>query len=187
MSLAVNEAHDNVEFTWQYNQALFNELSIQHIAKALEYLLSKLPSVLSEPCESFNFVDIKKRSEAHVKSWLEVVSERLIEYADDVVVADKKSMFTGRGLLKATTVLSNNISNTVPLGSAIAVSVTKSCNSVIGLLASQFAGCIYVPIDPSLPKERQAHILQDADVKLVLSDSDFVGDSQLSAFKHINI
>lgn len=187
LSLAVNEAHDNVEFTWQYNQALFNELSIQHIAKALEYLLSKLPSVLSEPCESFNFVDIKKRSEAHVKSWLEVVSERLIEYADDVVVADKKSMFTGRGLLKATTVLSNNISNTVPLGSAIAVSVTKSCNSVIGLLASQFAGCIYVPIDPSLPKERQAHILQDADVKLVLSDSDFVGDSQLSAFKHINI
>ena len=42
---------------------------------------------------------------------------------------------------------------------------------VVGLLAILKAGGAYVPLDPAYPGERLAHILTDADPRIVLADA----------------
>uniref|UniRef100_UPI0036DA17BA non-ribosomal peptide synthetase n=1 Tax=Photorhabdus sp. RM322S TaxID=3342825 RepID=UPI0036DA17BA len=52
----------------------------------------------------------------------------------------------------------------------IASCVTRSSSMVIGMLAILKAGGTYVPLDPTYPSERLAHIFNDADPAIVLVD-----------------
>ncbi|MCC5615544.1 amino acid adenylation domain-containing protein [Nostoc sp. CHAB 5836] len=54
---------------------------------------------------------------------------------------------------------------------AIAIIMEKGWKQVVAALAILAAGGIYVPIDPGLPKERIWYCLQQAQVKLILTES----------------
>ncbi|HEX5706332.1 MAG TPA: amino acid adenylation domain-containing protein, partial [Pyrinomonadaceae bacterium] len=53
----------------------------------------------------------------------------------------------------------------------VGVSVVRSVEMVVALLGVLKAGGAYVPLDPQYPQERIAHILEDARVKLVLTQT----------------
>ena len=53
----------------------------------------------------------------------------------------------------------------------VGVAVERSLAMIISLLAVLKAGGAYVPLDPQYPRERLLHMLQDSDVRLVLSHS----------------
>lgn len=55
----------------------------------------------------------------------------------------------------------------------IAVILNRSINLVVSILAVLKAGGAYVPLDPSYPQERLCLILNDAAVKLVITESAF--------------
>ncbi|MFK0026661.1 amino acid adenylation domain-containing protein, partial [Streptomyces sp. NPDC090798] len=54
----------------------------------------------------------------------------------------------------------------------IAVAVPRSVDLVVALLAVLKTGAGYVPIDPEYPGDRIAHMLQDADPVLVITDAE---------------
>lgn len=56
----------------------------------------------------------------------------------------------------------------------IAVMMDRSAYLVISILAILKAGCAYVPIDPSVPRERLAFVLQDAGVFMLLTGSKYI-------------
>ena len=51
----------------------------------------------------------------------------------------------------------------------VGLCVERSLEMVIGLLGILKAGGAYVPLDPQYPKERLAFMLQDAQVKVLLT------------------
>jgi amino acid adenylation domain-containing protein len=51
----------------------------------------------------------------------------------------------------------------------IALSMPRSLELVVGLLAILKAGAVYVPVDPGYPGERQSHMLRDAGVDSLLT------------------
>ncbi|MEU9737315.1 amino acid adenylation domain-containing protein [Streptomyces sp. NPDC048002] len=51
----------------------------------------------------------------------------------------------------------------------VAVLLERSVESVVALLAVLKAGAVYLPLDTGHPAERIAHVLKDADVRLVIS------------------
>jgi amino acid adenylation domain-containing protein len=51
----------------------------------------------------------------------------------------------------------------------VGICLDRSLEMVVGLLAILKAGAAYVPIDPSYPSERIEFILQDADLKIILT------------------
>lgn len=55
----------------------------------------------------------------------------------------------------------------------IGLCVERSLDMLIGLLAVLKVGAAYVPLDPSYPKARLAHILQDSQLKLLLTQPNF--------------
>ncbi len=60
----------------------------------------------------------------------------------------------------------------VEAGTAVGLRVPRTAGMVIGMLAILKAGCVYVPIDPSYPKDRIDIMLNDAGVTLVLGEND---------------
>jgi len=56
----------------------------------------------------------------------------------------------------------------------IALCLDRSENMIITILAILKAGGAYVPIDPAYPDERIAYILEDSNVTLVLTTSDYI-------------
>lgn len=53
----------------------------------------------------------------------------------------------------------------------IGISVERSFNMIIGLLAILKTGCAYVPLDHHYPNERLAYLVTDTAVSLILTDS----------------
>ncbi len=63
----------------------------------------------------------------------------------------------------------------VPVG----LYLERSLAMLVGLLGILKAGGAYVPLDPSYPENRRSHILADAQVPVLVSDSRFQGDAAL--------
>ncbi|WP_374336347.1 amino acid adenylation domain-containing protein [Leeia sp.] len=53
----------------------------------------------------------------------------------------------------------------------VAVLMERGWEQVVATLAIQYAGGAYLPLDPALPQERIEHILQQAEVRIVLTQS----------------
>ncbi|MER2419104.1 amino acid adenylation domain-containing protein, partial [Klebsiella pneumoniae] len=53
----------------------------------------------------------------------------------------------------------------------VGLALERSLEMVVGLLAILKAGGAYVPVDPEYPEERQAYMLEDSGVELLLSQS----------------
>ncbi|MGJ8547339.1 MAG: amino acid adenylation domain-containing protein [Sulfitobacter sp.] len=58
----------------------------------------------------------------------------------------------------------------MPAGTAIAILLPRSARAIVAFLAVLRAGGIAVPVDPTYPTDRIAHILGDCDAKLVITD-----------------
>ncbi len=56
----------------------------------------------------------------------------------------------------------------------VAICLERSLEAVIGLLGILKAGGAYVPLDPAYPKERQAFVMQDAQVPVLLTREKFL-------------
>ncbi|MCE3228486.1 MAG: amino acid adenylation domain protein, partial [Bacteroidetes bacterium] len=58
----------------------------------------------------------------------------------------------------------------------VGIILTRSEKIIIAILGILKAGGTYLPVDPELPEERKSAILQNAGVKLVITESDFIFD-----------
>ena len=61
------------------------------------------------------------------------------------------------------------ISQGAKADSFIGLCVERSLEMMVGLLAILKAGCAYLPLDPSYPKDRLEHMLDDSQVQLLLT------------------
>ncbi|MEM9272243.1 MAG: amino acid adenylation domain-containing protein [Cyanobacteria bacterium P01_F01_bin.143] len=60
--------------------------------------------------------------------------------------------------------------------SLVAIIMSKGWEQIVGVLGILISGAAYLPIDPTLPQERQQYLLEQGNVKLVVTQSDLEGD-----------
>ena len=63
----------------------------------------------------------------------------------------------------------------------VAVLMEKGWEQIVAVLGIQFAGAAYLPIDPGLPVERQSYLLEQTNVKVVLTQSALQPNLELPA------
>ncbi|WP_152620390.1 non-ribosomal peptide synthetase [Pedobacter lusitanus] len=66
-------------------------------------------------------------------------------------------------------------------GDVVSLIAERSENVIIALLGIMKTGAVYLPVDPGIPKKRMQHILTDAKVSMVITDSSLIFDNDFGS------
>ncbi|MEV3967520.1 amino acid adenylation domain-containing protein [Streptomyces sp. NPDC050698] len=103
---------------------------------------------------------------------VEMFREQASARPDAVAVVDEHRTLTYREAAERSSQLAHHLLAR-GLGSehVVGISLTRSADMVVGLLAVLQAGCAFVPLDPQWPAARRAVVIQDARVVVQLNSS----------------
>jgi amino acid adenylation domain-containing protein len=191
--------HDNYDFifeikkrehefiiTLKYNTALFDSYFIDFIPQHLESVLSyfndldiriKDIDILSDSEQKkilFEFNDTFQP--LHYNSVVELFEECAVKMPDAIAVEYRDQQLTYGKLSEITNRLANFLRKKFSLKNedVVGLMVRRSEKLVIGLLSIFKTGATYLPIDPDYPIERRKYILDNANVKVLLTETDFL-------------
>lgn len=117
----------------------------------------------------------------HVKTLCQQFEEHVIKYPDQVALIYKGEKITYHALNECANQLARHIRHTykkitgqaLTTNTCIPISVNRSKNYIIGILAILKAGAAYVPINPDYPDKRVNFILDDIDSRLIILDENY--------------
>ena len=185
LTLSIDEIKDELKVNLEYNTDLFDEQTIvrmlghfetllKHATDAPEQLLSRLPMLTSAECQQllreWNHTRIDY---AHQASCLHHLFELQAERTPlAVAVVGENKELTYDELNRRANQLAHYLQE-LGIGPEIRVAllVEHSIEMLICLLGVLKAGGAYVPLVSSYPQERTRLILEDAQVKLLLTTS----------------
>jgi amino acid adenylation domain-containing protein len=100
----------------------------------------------------------------------ELFKDRVKQYPDKIAVLYKDENLTYLQLEERASRLASFLNqNGVRRGSLVGIFIERSLDMLVGLLGVLKSGGTYVPIDPIYPSERILHMIEDADIKIVLT------------------
>ena len=166
------------------DQCLMNPDEAAQILAHLQHLLSQLTAELPEkicdlslfhaneqtqlqhmlqgPVDSTDFISMPAMFAAQVAS-----------NHDDVALIDGNSKLSYGELANRVTNLTLALqAEGVKPGERVGLSIERSADMLIALLAIQSAGAAYVPLDPTYPVERLKYMVEDAQLKLIITESE---------------
>ncbi len=185
LTLFVTDKGENLSATFEYATDLFADETIERLHGHLEVLLQ---SIVENPRQEISKINLlsKKENIEIVKNW----NETNLEISDKTNVLqlfekharltpDATCVSTENGELsyqevneKAIVIAKGLQAKGVNNGMFVGLHVKRSTDLIVGIIAVLKAGGAYLPLDPEYPKERIDYMLQDAAVKVVLTQED---------------
>ncbi|MBZ9638102.1 AMP-binding protein, partial [Streptomyces sp. PSKA30] len=103
---------------------------------------------------------------------VEMFREQARTRPDAVAIVDEHRMLTYRQAAELSSQLAHHLlERGLTAEQVVGISLSRSADMVIGLLAVLQAGCAFVPLDPQWPAARRAVVIQDARVAVQLNAS----------------
>lgn len=182
LSVEVHEKSNGAcEIRFIYAQELFESATIARLAqnyeKLLRALLQKPESTVHEAVLA-DATDLRHTAQADIATFsFRSVHQRIAAQA--VAMPDKLALVAAGIALsyqelntRANRLAHRIIALGITPESRVGIAVERGADMVIALLAVLKAGAAYLPIDPALPAERVAYMLQDSGIALLLLDTD---------------
>jgi amino acid adenylation domain-containing protein len=182
LGLFVSEINDGLGLRWEYNSDLFDPETIKRMSEHFALLLQVS---LAEPDRPISRLPLLSESERRqlLAEWNftaaeyprdkclhELFEAQVARTPDAAAVSFRDERLTYAQLnTRANQLAHYLVRRGVERGERIGIYIERSLEMMIALLAVQKAGAAYVPLDPDYPRERIDLILQDADVKLIVS------------------
>ncbi len=188
LSLTLSETGPGVTGALRYNTALFAEPTIRRLAGWYERLLSALVAdpgarvsalpLLSEPERHQILIEWTGPERISPEPGLAGLVAQQAVRAPDAVAAVCGGASIAYGELDRR---SNQLARWLRRHgagpeTAVAISVERSFEMVIGLLGILKAGAAYLPVDPLNPRERQAFLLEDGGASILLTQERWAAD-----------
>jgi amino acid adenylation domain-containing protein len=186
--LSFMETPDGLQAALQYSTDIFDRSRIVQMTK---HYLTMLDSVVSDPRRRLSELEIMSKEER--RQLLEEWNDTRVDYRKDkciqelfeeqvertpelVAVRYEEQELTYRQLNERSNQLAHYLRK-LGVGPEVLVGICteRSLEMVVGLLGILKAGGAYVPLDPQYPKERLAFMLEDAQVKVLLTQERFCG------------
>ena len=184
--LSFSETSGGLQGSLQYNTDIFDRSRIISITK---HLLAILNSVISNPRQRVSDLEILSKEERQqlLEEWNdtrvdypkdkcihELFEEQAERTPENVAVVYEDKQLTYRELNERSNQLAHYLRKLgVEPEVLVGICVERSLEMIVGLLGILKAGGAYVPLDPQYPKERLAFMLEDARVKVVLTQERF--------------
>jgi amino acid adenylation domain-containing protein len=179
------EVEDRIQLDLNYNDALFEPDRIGRLAGHLTQLCA---SALADPAQPIGRLDIlpadeRRQLESYSRTAPASAETRtLIELFEDQArqTPDRPAVVCGERTLSYETLNARagqlaaflKAGGSVGRGDVVGVSLERSEWAVVATLAILKAQGVYMPIDPQLPAERAAHMLNESQCRAVLIDRD---------------
>jgi amino acid adenylation domain-containing protein len=195
--LNITDHKGTLTFEWSYNTQLFElvtikrfmdelEHSLREVVKSPDTLIGKIPvmnaAMIQEQLNMWNDtrVDYPKEKPLH-----QIISETAAQYPNNIALKFNNEELTYTQLnQKANQLAAVLIENGVKLNDKVAISLDRSAELVVALLAIIKAGATYIPLDPIFPINRINYMLEDS-VAVVLLTSNTYKERYASNAKEI--
>ena len=172
----------SLEIQCEYRSDLFDEQTILRWLHAYETLLKGIVESDRMTIESIPILDSQEKhtvlevwnetqtSYPHTRRIEDLVSEQAKRFPDKPAVHCRGDVLTYSQLEQESDQLARELieQGAIP-GQRIGLLVERSVEMVIGLLAILKTGAAYVPLDPAFPTQRLATMVEDAQIRLMLS------------------
>lgn len=187
LSLGIEESENSLHLLWNYNNDLFEADTIVRLAEHFKVLLA---GIIQAPSQKICELPLLTPAERHqlLVDWNDTESEfpkekcihQLFEEqvertpsAIAVVFEDKQLTYrelNGRANQLAHYLRSLGVKPEVLVG----ICLERSIEMVVGLLGILKAGGAYVPLDPAYPLERLAFIMEETQIKVLLTQKSLI-------------
>ncbi|MCX2829791.1 amino acid adenylation domain-containing protein [Bacillus sp. DHT2] len=188
LTVGMEETEEGLQVAFEYNTDLFNALTIQRMAKHFENWLSE---VMDSPQKSIGSLKLMSRGEEKqlLKEWndtrveypteyiiQELFEQQVAQTPEAVALVYKNHQLTYKELNERANQLAHSLQKKgVGPETMVGICVERSLEMIVGLLGILKAGGAYVPLDPTYPEQRLKYILDNADIKLMVTQRNVNG------------
>ncbi|MFA5921350.1 MAG: amino acid adenylation domain-containing protein [Methylococcaceae bacterium] len=200
LKLMAAECGDGLLLSFQYRSDLFTVETVDRIAAHFYNLLEGVMANPEARIASLPMIGDKERKKllyewnASVQPFSEdSCMQQLFEAQTartpnvDAVVCNGERLTYGELNVAADNWAHHLITLGVGPGTRVGICVERSVNFIIGILAVLKTGAAYVPIDSDFPAGRVAHMLDDAGVKVLLTQSGLYKTAKLPVSARLNM
>jgi amino acid adenylation domain-containing protein len=179
LTLFARHQSDGMMIALEYDAALFERATIERFLAQYETLLL---SIVQAPDTLTTRLNVLPSAERHllIETWTQTARDyprdmlihQLIAQQDQqaIAVADARGTLSYAELHAQAGRLAHWLrTHGVRPNTPVGLCVERSRDLLIGILGILHAGGAYVPIDPTYPAARIAHIVQDADIRLMVT------------------
>lgn len=169
----------------EFDAELFNRARVDDIKLNLEHLFGQLEKDYDSSIEELSLVcpqqirrmqkwgsgPILPAVDPNNFSVLDLISEQSTESAERPALTCSGNTLNYQKLDQRIGAVAGYLqAGGVGKGQAVIVSIKRSLNTAVAMLAILRIGAIYVPIDAELPEQRVRYILEDSGAKVILAD-----------------
>lgn len=200
ITLTINEHPDAMDGWLSYSTDLFDAESMERLLGSFQCLLAAAVNNPESPVWALPILT-ERQKEQVVEQWNQTAQdydERLCVHelferraranGEQVAVIYDGQQMSYAELDRRANQLANYLrSRAVGPDVSVGVCMQRGIELVIGLLAILKAGAAYVPLDPSYPTDRLSYMVEDAGVKLILTQQKLMGIVSGCAAKRVVI
>lgn len=185
LTLNLEQKDNHIQAELEYNIDLFDAVSIEHLA---HHYVNLLHAITQHPFQTVDALPLLTAQEKNqiIEQWNhsevtfpdthtihQLFEQQVNTNPDKTALIDPETTLSFDQLnKKANQVAHFLLSKAMQHPSLIAICVERSIDMVISLLAILKTGSAYLPLDPAYPVERLSFMLQDADAKVLITQSD---------------
>jgi non-ribosomal peptide synthetase component F len=184
LTLSLLETPSGLRGGFEYASDLFDHATIERLAGHFETLLQ---AIVADPSRKLSELALLSQDERHklVVEWNDTAAdyprdkcihtlfeEQVGKTPDCLAVCDEDTQLTYRELDERSNQLAHYLREQgVGPETIVAICVERSVEMVVGLLGVLKAGGAYLPMDPEYPADRLSFMLEDAQAKILLTQS----------------
>ncbi|MBG9685645.1 non-ribosomal peptide synthetase, partial [Bacillus mycoides] len=187
LTMAVTEMEDELQGVFEYNEDLFNESTISRMAESFctllegivtnpEESIKKLPIMSSEE-QRKSLVDWNDTTKGYPleKGMHQFFEDRVVQHPEAIAAVFEGESITYQELNRRANQLAHHLKLVgVESQAFIGIYMERSLEMLITLLAVFKAEGVYVPLDPSYPKDRITFMLEDSQTSVILTQRQLV-------------
>ena len=182
LTLAMVNTDDGLKGVWEYNTDLFESSTIERLSG---HFLNLLGGIAANPQARISQLPLLTESETNqlliewnntqidypeYKCIYQLFEEQVKRTPDAVAVVCSEQKLTYNELNCRANQLAHYLRKLgVKPDELVGICLERSLDMIVGLLAILKVGGAYVPIDPDYPQERISFMLQDTQVKIILT------------------
>ena len=189
----VEEDLENINLIIRYNDHLYSHDLMEKLVKSIDLVLNKfMDSLTQDTCDislltSFEESKIAKKenelnlniTEPLLKDKFEYISSKK---SDEIAVYATDNNLTFSQLNKKANIFANSLINRgFKTNDKIILKLNRTSKLMIALIGAIKAGVSFIPVDPKYPQERIAHIQEDSECKMIISDDPLTGEVDIDS------